>query len=134
MTDIGSLPVLCYASHSSSTQSNGHQCHCFGSVVKATGGARVNGSRAGSKRSQRTPHFEEGGPSSTLTDRLLTVTDLCRLLGMSRRWVHERTRRQEIPCYRFGTALRFDLEDVRRWMADFYATKPTPGGGETWES
>ncbi len=94
----------------------------------------VNGPRAGNKRSQRIAHPEEGDLGSTLTERLLTVTDLCHLLGMSRRWVHERTRRQEIPCYRFGTALRFDLEDVRRWMADFYATKPNPGGGETWES
>jgi excisionase family DNA binding protein len=91
-------------------------------------------SGAGSKRSQRIPHLDEDGSSATLSDRLLTVTDLCRLLGMSRRWVHERTRRREIPCYRFGTALRFDLEDVRRWMADFYATKPSAGGGETWES
>ena len=93
----------------------------------------MNGSRAGSKRSHQNPRLEEG-EISTLTDRLLTVTDLCRLLGMSRRWVHERTRRQEIPCYRFGTALRFDLEDVRRWMVNFYATKPDPVAGETWES
>jgi hypothetical protein len=27
---------------------------------------------------------------------------------MSERWVHERTRRDEIPCHRLGTALRFD--------------------------
>jgi len=94
----------------------------------------VNGPRAGNKRSPQTLPHDEGGASSTPTDRLLTVTDLCRLLGMSRRWVHERTRRREIPCYRFGTALRFDLHDVRRWMADFYASKPHSGGGETWES
>ena len=94
----------------------------------------VNGPRAGNKGSQQISPLDEGGASSTLSERLLTVTDLCRLLGMSHRWVHERTRRREIPCYRFGMALRFDLADVRRWMADFYAPKPNPGGGETWES
>jgi hypothetical protein len=40
----------------------------------------------------------------TLDGSLLTVRDLARLLKMSERWVHERTRRREIPCYRFGTA------------------------------
>ena len=37
---------------------------------------------------------------------LLTVKELARLLNMSERWVHERTRKREIPCYRFGSALR----------------------------
>ncbi len=47
----------------------------------------------------------------------MTVRDLARLLKMSERWVHERTRRREIPCYRFGTALRFDRSEVLAWMA-----------------
>ena len=53
----------------------------------------------------------------TLDGSLLTVRDLARLLKMSERWVHERTRRREIPCYRFGTALRFDRLEVLAWMA-----------------
>ena len=49
----------------------------------------------------------------------LTVRDVARYLGMSTRWVHERVRRREIPCYRFGTALRFDHEEVRRWAEQY---------------
>ncbi len=49
-------------------------------------------------------------------ESLLTVRDLARLLKMSERWVHERTRRREIPCYRFGTALRFDRSEILDWM------------------
>ncbi len=53
----------------------------------------------------------------TVGESLLTVRDLARLLKMSERWVHERTRRREIPCYRFGTALRFDRAEILAWMA-----------------
>jgi excisionase family DNA binding protein len=53
----------------------------------------------------------------TVGESLLTVRDLARLLKMSERWVHERTRHREIPCYRFGTALRFDRAEVLAWMA-----------------
>ncbi len=53
----------------------------------------------------------------TVGESLLTVRDLARLLKMSERWVHERTRRREIPCYRFGTVLRFDRLEVLAWMA-----------------
>ena len=51
-------------------------------------------------------------------DGLWTVKELARYLGMSERWIHERTRRDEIPCHRLGTALRFDPQEVH---------DPTPG-------
>ena len=35
---------------------------------------------------------------------LLTVRDLARALGMSPRWIHERTRLRQIPHYRLGRA------------------------------
>ena len=49
-------------------------------------------------------------------DGLWTVKELARYLGMSERWIHERTRRYEIPCHRLGTALRFDPQEVHVWM------------------
>ncbi len=58
--------------------------------------------------------------SRTVHDSLLTVKDIARLLNMSERWVHERTRRREIPCYRFGSALRFDLNETRAWMTRWH--------------
>jgi excisionase family DNA binding protein len=47
---------------------------------------------------------------------LWTVKELARYLGMSERWIHERTRRDEIPCHRLGSALRFDPQEVHVWM------------------
>ena len=51
---------------------------------------------------------------------LWTVEDLCRFLNVSKRWVHERTRQHEIPCYRLGTALRFDPKEIESWVAKFH--------------
>ncbi len=51
---------------------------------------------------------------------LLTVKELAQLLNMSERWVHERTRKREIPCYRFGSALRFDVNEVWGWLARWH--------------
>jgi excisionase family DNA binding protein len=53
----------------------------------------------------------------TVEESFLTVRDVARLLRMSKRWVHERTRRREIPCYRFGTALRFSRTEILDWIA-----------------
>ncbi len=51
--------------------------------------------------------------------RLLSVRDIAQLLGMSTRWVHERTRRREIPCYRFGSVLRFHPTEVQEWLVQW---------------
>ena len=47
---------------------------------------------------------------------LWTVRELAEFLGMSERWVHERTRHDEIPCHRLGTAIRFDPDEVQGWL------------------
>jgi len=60
---------------------------------------------------QDTPTVER-----THDHRFLTVKELATALHVSVRWVHERTRRQEIPCYRAGSLLRFDLGEVLAWM------------------
>ena len=49
-------------------------------------------------------------------DGLLTAREVARMLHMSERWVHERTRRREIPCYRLGNVLRFDRTEIRTWI------------------
>ena len=49
-------------------------------------------------------------------DGFWTVKELARYLGISKRWIHKRTRRNEIPCHRLGTALRFDPKEVHVWM------------------
>jgi len=64
-------------------------------------------------------------PAPVLPDRLISLKDLADVTGMSMRWLHERTRRNEIPCYRLGRALRFDPVEVRRWLVQHRA-----GAGE----
>ena len=61
-------------------------------------------------------------PPVPLNERLLSVKELARLIGVSTRWIHERTRRHEIPCYRFGTAVRFSPEEIRAWLAQYRDT------------
>ena len=56
--------------------------------------------------------------------RLLSVREVAQLLGMSTRWVHERTRRREIPCYRFGSVLRFHPTEVEEWLVQWRETPP----------
>ena len=51
---------------------------------------------------------------------LVNSKEVARRLGVSLRWIHERTRLGEIPCYRFGTALRFDLAEVSAWLTKFH--------------
>ena len=61
-------------------------------------------------------------PSTSADQRVgfWTVEHVAEFLGVSKRWIHERTRRDEIPCYRLGTALRFDPEEIRAWAAKFH--------------
>jgi excisionase family DNA binding protein len=51
---------------------------------------------------------------------MLTVRDVAGFLGMSPRWVHERVRLREIPYYKFGAALRFDRDEIRRWTERYW--------------
>ena len=59
---------------------------------------------------------DPGETPRTVGRSLLTVKELAHLLNMSERWVHERTRKREIPCYRFGSVLRFDASEVWSWL------------------
>jgi len=63
-----------------------------------------------------TPTNPHKGGQSIGGTRLLSVKDVAHLLGMSTRWVHERTRRREIPCYRFGSVLRFHPVEISEWL------------------
>ena len=60
--------------------------------------------------------------------RLLSVREVAQLLGMSTRWVHERTRRREIPCYRFGSVLRFHPTEVQEWLIQWRETPMSTRG------
>ena len=52
---------------------------------------------------------------------LWTVGEVAEFLGVSKRWIHERTRLNEIPCFRLGTALRIDPNEMRAWVSKFHS-------------
>ena len=62
------------------------------------------------------PSQENSNPPRTTRDAFWTVKELARYLRISERWIHERTRHDEIPCHRLGTALRFDPQEIQVWM------------------
>jgi len=67
--------------------------------------------------------------------RLWSVKDVCLFLGLSKRWLHERTRLGKVPCYRFGAVLRFDPEEITAWTTKFHHSPadnrfPAGEGGE----
>jgi excisionase family DNA binding protein len=62
------------------------------------------------------PHLDESPVERLIRESFWTVKELAQYLHMSERWIHERTRRDEIPCHRLGTALRFDPREVHSWM------------------
>lgn len=47
---------------------------------------------------------------------LWTVQDIMRVLGVKKSWVYERTASGELPHIRLGAYIRFDPEDVRRYI------------------
>ena len=73
------------------------------------------------------PIAGNGMAPAPLPEKLLTVKELATLTRMSVRWIHEQTRLGEIPCYRLGRALRFDPDEVRRWLMENRAADPDRG-------
>lgn len=47
-----------------------------------------------------------------MSDRLLTARELADYLGLARATVLDKWERGELPGFRFGRAVRFDLEEV----------------------
>jgi excisionase family DNA binding protein len=54
-------------------------------------------------------HTSPAGP-------LLSVAELAEALGMSTRWIYEQVERHQLPAYKLGRSLRFELAAVRAWL------------------
>ena len=57
-------------------------------------------------------------------EKLLTVPQAAQFLGVSKSWVYQATNRGELPAYRVGRSLRFDLAVLRAWLAKTKTTAP----------
>jgi excisionase family DNA binding protein len=52
-----------------------------------------------------------------LGDRLWTVNDVARFLGMHPKTVYDWAARGELPCFRLGNRLRFSPTELTRWVS-----------------
>ncbi len=53
-----------------------------------------------------------------MTERLVDAQTVADRLGVPVSWVRESARSGAIPCVRLGRYVRFDLEDVDRWLGE----------------
>ena len=50
--------------------------------------------------------------------RFLTVEQLAEWLQVPKSWVYDRTYRDEIPHYKLGNHLRFDVIVIEKWLKE----------------
>jgi len=55
-------------------------------------------------------------PLSLTTNRLVGASELAEYLGMSRRWVYMQVENHDLPAYKLGRSLAFDMCAVERWL------------------
>jgi len=60
--------------------------------------------------------FENG--RLLMSERLLDAKAIAERLGVPESWVRESARSGAIPCVRLGRYVRFDLDDVERWIEE----------------
>jgi len=53
---------------------------------------------------------------TNMTDRLMTVKDLCEYLKIGENTVRNWIRTSQIPHYKVGRLVRFDLQEIKTWM------------------
>jgi len=46
----------------------------------------------------------------------LTVEELCQLLKLKKSYIYDLTYRKKIPFIKIGRHLRFDLEEIQKWL------------------
>jgi len=47
---------------------------------------------------------------------LLNIKDTAEMLNVSVSWLYQKVGRREIPFVRMGRALRFDMDEIERWV------------------
>ncbi len=60
---------------------------------------------------------------------LLRASEAARLLGLSQRTVYALAGAGELPCYRFGSAVRFDPADLEAYKLQCRSRATTPAAG-----
>jgi len=76
--------------------------------------------------------MDEGRESKGLAS-LLTVTQIARILAISKSLIYKWVEEQVIPHYRFGKAIRFDLSEIKEWRKT-KSINPIPASDSTREN
>lgn len=56
--------------------------------------------------------------SAQRTSNLVTVDEVARYLGMSKKWVYVAAERGEIPSYLVGRSRRFRMSAIEKWLEE----------------
>jgi excisionase family DNA binding protein len=67
------------------------------------------------------PESEPSPTNEPQKKRLRTVQEAAAKLNLPPSWLYERTRKNEIPCRRFGKYIRFTDEDLEAIIAGGFA-------------
>ena len=59
---------------------------------------------------------EKSTESIATSSRIGDVEAAAKLLGVPKSWIYDRTRRNAIPMFRLGKYVRFDLDQLLKWM------------------
>jgi len=51
-----------------------------------------------------------------IQSRYLTIEELCQMLKLKKSYIYDLTYRKKIPFIKIGRHLRFDLEEVTKWL------------------
>jgi len=69
------------------------------------------------EREKETLEAEEKNETDSDT-KLLTTKELSQFLRVPKSWIYDRTYRNEIPHYKLGNHLRFDLNRIQEWLVE----------------
>jgi excisionase family DNA binding protein len=69
------------------------------------------------------------GPSSGMTERLLTADQVAQLLQVKRSWVYAETRAGRIPHVPLGRYVRYRLDAIEVWIREMEDGVPPAAAG-----
>jgi excisionase family DNA binding protein len=61
-----------------------------------------------------------------MKENMIDVEALAARLGVSRSLIYKMVEANEIPHYRIGAAIRFDPEDIEKWLGQSYSSEQAP--------
>ncbi len=57
----------------------------------------------------------------------MKVSELCELLGVDDKHIYRMAARGSLPCFHVGGAVRFDPQEVAKWLRTKYGVAPASG-------